>query len=267
MAAFLFLLITLRLRFAISAASIPATAAKNRIVNVHNEYRCGMCDTPPMAWSDALATNALDYMNTGASAGHCSSSDGSVAGCVGNGENMYSGAAEDDADEWERAINMWFASEIDCYNFDTGGNTCTAGHMTQVAWDSSTEIGCASNPSATGSMKTLCMYQQPGNFNNQHATRVHKCPTATQYTYYTGAWSSASGYATDTTTSGCPADSSCSVDSGCAGALAPTPSPAPTPAPAPTPTPTPTPDPVSDDGARVQAGLIVLAAMALPMLA
>lgn len=225
MASLLLFLTTLRL--ARGAATIPGATSQAKILEIHNKFRCGMCDTPPMTWSDAIAQNAKDYMDTGAASGHCPAS-GFTPGCVGNGENMYGGIAGDDPFQWELAIDMWFAGEIDCYNFDTGRNTCTSGHMTQVAWADSTEVGCASNDAATGGMKTLCMYQQPGNYNNQYTTKVHKCPAATQYEYYTGAASCCNGdqstcrdgvcgweYAKETTTSGCPADSSCSIHPSC----------------------------------------------------
>ena len=111
MVPFVLLLITLHLRLTDGVATIPGATAKAKILEIHNGYRCGMCDTPALVWDDAIAENAKDYMDTGAASGHCPKSDGSVAGCVGNGENMYSGTAGDDAFEWGRAINMWFASE------------------------------------------------------------------------------------------------------------------------------------------------------------
>lgn len=212
---------------AAGAATIPGATAQAKIVETHNSYRCSMCTTPPLVWDAAIANNAKAYMDTGAATGHCPQSGTMPAGCVGNGENMYSGTAGDDAFAWERAINMWYASEIDCYNFDTGGNTCVAGHMTAVAWDLTTKVGCASNSAATGGMKTLCMYSPAGNMNgpSNYVNHVHKCPAAKQFTYYTGSASSCSAstpncvngwlYATATTTKGCPSGNGCSIHASC----------------------------------------------------
>jgi len=220
----------MNLGYAAGAATIPGSAAQTRIVETHNKYRCSMCNTPPLAWDAAIANNAKAYMDTGAASGHCPSRDGSISGCVGNGENMYSGTAGDNAFEWERAVNMWFASEIDCYNFDDGTNTCVAGHMTQVAWDLSTKVGCASNSAATGGMKALCMYSVAGNSNgpSNYVNHVHKCPAAKQFQYYTGAASCCNGpktnckngkcgweYAKTPTTKGCPAGNGCSIHASC----------------------------------------------------
>jgi len=238
MAPLLLLVFFSRLNFAQGAATIPGATAQAKIVESHNKFRCSMCDTPPLAWDDAIAQNAKDYMATGAVTTHCPSRDGSISGCIGNGENMMSAFAGDDAGEWERTVDMWFASEIACYNFDDGSSTCAAGHMTghmtQVAWDLSTKVGCASNDAATGGQKTMCMYQEPGNsytgplFNTlDFINHVHKCPTAKQYNYYTGArqqdGSGSLTYFKDTTTTGCPAKAGgCSIHPSCSASGSPT---------------------------------------------
>merc|ERR1719336_789337 len=100
------LLVSLPLRLAYGAATIPGPATQAAIVEKHNEFRCTMCDTPKMQWDDEIAQNAKDYMDTGASQGHCPSRDGSISGCVGNGENMFSDTAGDDAFKWQMAIDM-----------------------------------------------------------------------------------------------------------------------------------------------------------------
>jgi len=234
-------------------ATIPDAAVQAIIVKAHNDFRCTMCNTPPLVWDSALAENARAYMATGAISGHCPVHDGSLPGCVGNGENMYSAAAGNDGNEWERLVNMWFAGEIDCYNFGDGTNTCTAGHFTAVAWSGTLKVGCASSADAPGRpgrpMKTQCMYSPHGNVNGpaNYPNYVNKCPVATSYTYYTGSASCCSGpktnckkgmcgwkYATATTSKGCPADNTCSVHASC-------PSTSPTPPPPITSPPTPAP--------------------------
>ena len=66
MVPFVLLLVTLHLRLTDGVATIPGATAKAKILEIHNGYRCVMCDTPALVWDDAIAENAKDYMDTGA---------------------------------------------------------------------------------------------------------------------------------------------------------------------------------------------------------
>jgi len=128
---------------------------------------------------------------------------------------------------------MWYASKLDCYEFDTGRNTCKpadAGHLAQVAWDKSTKVGCASNVAATGGLKSICMYSPRGNVGGSNGLKEHiqKCRKNIRYKYMTGRSRCCHGnkllckngkcgwkYDSAVNKKGCPADPDCKVHKAC----------------------------------------------------
>eukprot|EP00754_Rhynchopus_humris_P033251 Rhum_TRINITY_DN15456_c3_g1::Rhum_TRINITY_DN15456_c3_g1_i2::g.157321::m.157321 len=87
------------------------------------------------------------------------------------GENIAMQVLEARAHTWDVAasVAMWYCMEEGCYNYgDPDASTGTVGHLTQVLWKSSLEIGCAVCSKSRGtstwiSMYLMCGYKEPGN--------------------------------------------------------------------------------------------------------
>lgn len=72
---------------------------------------------------------------------------------------------------------LWYDEERQ-YNFTTGGFSEATGHFTQMAWLSSTELGCAyvqaqnAQLSNNGWFYLSCEYRSPGNYAGQYQQKV-----------------------------------------------------------------------------------------------
>jgi hypothetical protein len=151
------------------------------IFNKHNTFRDKHC-TPRVQWSAEAAANAQAWANgcNKDNAGNfCHQKDCGPGNRFGenlgwafktfNGQPVLPGLTPEDA------VSNWYC-EIQNYNFDqpnlVGGETTACmppvnGHFTQVIWQATTHIGCASAncPDNQGRLGTLwvCEYDPPGN--------------------------------------------------------------------------------------------------------
>ncbi|CAJ0571663.1 unnamed protein product, partial [Mesorhabditis spiculigera] len=182
---------------AASAVVFP-TAQQTEIMNVHNNFRSNLSkgtykakdgtvfakatNMRQMVWNSTLATKASAYANTCPGLKH--------SGAAGVGENLYIvwggrlnglGAA---------GSNAW-ANEF--YTYGPVGYTFSSktGHATQMAWATTTAVGCGYQYCTRDkSYFVVCNYWPPGNYIGQKAyeqgTTCSKCPTGTKCTLATG---------------------------------------------------------------------------------
>jgi len=126
----------------------------NEMLALHNAARA-RAGTPPLAWSSQLAARSQTWANTLLARGEFRHTPSPVYG-----ENLFEivGAAASPAE----VVNMWM-SESPNYNYSS--NTCsgTCGHYTQIIWNTTRSVGCAS---ARGHDREIwvCTYDPPGNW-------------------------------------------------------------------------------------------------------
>lgn len=141
--------------FAVNS-QLYAQSFKDDMLKQHNYWRAQVGVTP-LQWSDNLAKSAEKWVKTLARKGcdlqHSNSE---------YGENLWMGMGEYSAIE---IVDSW-ASEQKHYNATT--NTCAngevCGHYTQMVWESSTELGCATITCNNGWTIVICQFNPPGNY-------------------------------------------------------------------------------------------------------
>lgn len=151
---------------------------EDAFVDTHNEERA-IWGQPSVSWRSDIATAAAAHAATCTFAHSTSASR--THGTEYWGENLAaSTASSNDVEEAEKRTRSWIGEKIDwnCGNVG-GGSDCRAGkpcgHLTQVIWHDSTEIGCAIQHCTTGSpfgggswVFTVCQYHKGGNYGGQH---------------------------------------------------------------------------------------------------
>ncbi|XP_061349906.1 pathogenesis-related protein PR-1-like [Gastrolobium bilobum] len=125
---------------------IPQNAARSKV------------RVPPLVWSAKLESYAQWYANIRRNDCALEHSNGPY------GENIFWGGGAG----WTpaQAVNAW-VEEVQWYNYDL--NSCAegqmCGHYTQIVWNTTMNVGCAS-VTCTGDKGTFitCNYDPPGNY-------------------------------------------------------------------------------------------------------
>jgi uncharacterized protein YkwD len=122
------------------------------IVAAHNSYRA-KAGSPPLAWSDSLATRAQKWATSLIERGAFAHQRGQF------GENLFeiSGGHATPAS----VVGAWMSEEAN-YNRETNSCTARCGHYTQVVWRTTKLVGCG----VAGDSKRevwVCDYDPPGN--------------------------------------------------------------------------------------------------------
>ncbi len=186
---------TVETNYIITPKVEPLTTEQEHIVQVHNERRHNEFDDAPMHYSLELEKVALAYAKELAQSGKVEHDPNNARN--GYGENLFANS-EDKNITIDEAMIHWYDNEKVMYDYET--NECntskaienidnaTCGHYTQVVWQETREVGCATvnyiNPEslyANGSIY-VCRYQKPGNVQGEK-------PYCTNYTtsdIYTG---------------------------------------------------------------------------------
>eukprot|EP00667_Euglena_gracilis_P006055 EG_transcript_6096 len=135
------------------ATIIPSYA--DAFVKDHNIRRC-MHGVPPLTWSDSVAATAETWAAT------CSGvhTNITVRSNMWFGENLWgvSGLQPTAAG----AVTLWY-NEIAQYDWSNPILQSGTGHMTQVIWKSSVNLGCAMCDRGDGWKWVVCQYNPPGN--------------------------------------------------------------------------------------------------------
>jgi pathogenesis-related protein 1 len=133
--------------------SSPRDALAQQMLAAHNFYRARV-GTPPLAWSDELATRAQQWATTLIERGtYAPRREGPY------GENLFeiSGARANAFD----VVRAWASEQAD---YDHTTNSCRrrCGHYTQVVWRSTRRVGCGIARSAQREV-WVCDYDPHGN--------------------------------------------------------------------------------------------------------
>lgn len=135
-----------------STASPNSTMAKD-FVAAHNRYRAKV-GTPPLAWSDKLASSAQQWATTLIERNLFMHSKGGQFG-----QNLFeiSGGHATPSS----VVAAWMSEEAN-YNRQTNSCTARCGHYTQVIWRGTKLVGCGVGRNAQREV-WVCDYDPPGN--------------------------------------------------------------------------------------------------------
>ncbi|CAK7241775.1 MAG: hypothetical protein STHCBS139747_003246 [Sporothrix thermara] len=154
-------------------------------VNAHNIHRLNH-SAPAVSWNADLAADAAVLAAT------CVFAHNTSIGGGGYGQNIaYSGSSANLANANPATYvniattNQWYNSELSFYPTSNYGSATTDtsafgswGHFSQLVWVASTQIGCASQYCAAGTISTLnswytvCNYKAQGNVGGQYVNNV-----------------------------------------------------------------------------------------------
>jgi len=99
---------------------------------------------------------------------------------TGQGENLYATTESKGADPYTGIVESWYAEEPK-YSYGEHGSMQKAwGHFTQIVWDGTDEVGCATKHCGSGTgvlggrggYLLVCRYSGPGNYPNQYRANV-----------------------------------------------------------------------------------------------
>ncbi|MEP6865833.1 MAG: CAP domain-containing protein [Deltaproteobacteria bacterium] len=147
---------------AMGGGASGAKTIAQRFVAAHNAVRAKHC-AAPLRWSPKLAAVAQKWADTlrdkGCAFGH---SGGQY------GENLAAGT--EGVLDPEATVKMWY-DEIAKYRFPDGGFSMETGHLTQVIWRGTTQVGCG-HSQCKGNDIWVCNYDPAGNWDGQYRENV-----------------------------------------------------------------------------------------------
>jgi len=144
---------------------------QQQILDVHNAHR-RTCGVAALTWSWDVADSAQTWANgchtrksNSSSFCHQNVTEEDKKDCgtfprTPYGENLHWGASATP----QTADTGWYTNEIKNYNFQNPVYGNNVGHFTQIAWRTSTQLGCAKNVCG-GQTLWVCRYNPPGNIN------------------------------------------------------------------------------------------------------
>jgi len=154
------------------------TTEEQKVILLHNQKRNIYFSDVNLTYSTHLEEEAQRYANLLASTGKFEH-DSTVNHEEGYGENLYA-YSKDQPLGIEDAMPHWFDEEMPLYNYEDGscqeayydnGTPIKCGHYTQVIWQETQEVGCATAQYTTGAMKGgyvyVCKYQKAGNIEGE----------------------------------------------------------------------------------------------------
>lgn len=158
-------LIFIALNFSVFAQSDLSDSIKQEFVQRHNYYRSreGAVD---IKWSDDLAQEAQKWVL------EVAKKDKMMHSEMKYGENIY---VSTNIVSPSHVVDRW-ASEKDFYHGEklTIQNYHLFGHYTQMIWNSTIEVGCATAVSKSGMHYWVCEYSPAGNFIGETPVRNYK---------------------------------------------------------------------------------------------
>ncbi len=149
------------------------TKAQQDVIRVHNEKRNIYFNDSPLKYSLKLESEAQNYADILASTGEFRHDPTNHQNNYG--ENLYA-FSKDKPLTIDDAMPHWFDDEEPHYHYEDGscdiGYQC--GHYTQVIWQNTREVGCATAKYQRGRFKNgyiyVCKYYKAGNisFNGEN---------------------------------------------------------------------------------------------------
>jgi len=138
------------------------------VLDVHNQERAAV-GVQPLTWSDQLAADAQTWAQQVATTGIFDHLDKEHTGltCTGPcyGENIAGFNPSLGPSAPGEGVSLWVA-EKSKYTPGSPVDLYVNGHYTQMVWQATTELGCATAPPGAGGLQysvLLCRYSPPGN--------------------------------------------------------------------------------------------------------
>jgi len=155
------------------------TKTQQDIIRIHNEKREIYFFNSPLSYSIELENEAQIYANTLANSGKFEH-DRENNHKKNYGENLYA-STKNSPLNINDAMPNWFDKEEPHYHYDSGdcdsGFQC--GHYTQVIWQNTKEVGCATAKYKRGRFKNgfvyVCKYYKAGNIYFNHESEKPYC--------------------------------------------------------------------------------------------
>ena len=156
------------------------TADQDAGLAAHNEKR-GLHGSPDMALNadlNAKVQKGADYIALIETMAHAIGSHRSASTCLddlGHGENIY--WAKGFTPTYTQATTAWY-DEINFYDFNNPGNQLAGsedkaiGHLTQVVWKTSVNLGMGHAVAANGGTYIVARYTARGNYIGQYGDNV-----------------------------------------------------------------------------------------------
>ena len=154
-------------------SNLELSQTQKDVENEHNKRRRNHFFDSDISYSIALEREAQNYANILANNGRFEHDPKNRES--GFGENLYA-HSKDEILKISNAITPWYEDEKPYYHYDDGscdegtfsnGQDIMCGHYTQVIWQDSKEVGCASAQYQRGNFKDghvyVCKYQKAGN--------------------------------------------------------------------------------------------------------
>ncbi|EPS38704.1 hypothetical protein H072_7512 [Dactylellina haptotyla CBS 200.50] len=145
---------------AISGPFKPESEIQKVILDIHNELRAKH-GVPPLTWSSAHAKFAQDN-SPNCEAKHTAQT---ILHTASLGENYYKGGSEA-AFPVASMTRRWYDDELKGYNFQNPNGISGHGHLTQILWKDTKEVGCAVRKCGQ-EIFLKCNYKPMGNYNTQ----------------------------------------------------------------------------------------------------
>jgi len=140
------------------------------ILDMHNKARADVGVTQELTWSNLIAQDAQSYADTLAQSGAFEHDPKNHEGYANGiyGENLYASTADLTKEELAKGLQAWI-DEKAYYHYGKIGDATTCdvgeecGHYTQVIWENTSKVGCATSIYKNGAFKggyvLVCKYQ------------------------------------------------------------------------------------------------------------
>ncbi|KAK6356795.1 hypothetical protein TWF718_001136 [Orbilia javanica] len=143
-----------------TSSFLPESQYRDALLRVHNNCRAAH-GVPAMKWSQDLVNYAQSNTPT------CAFAHTRTLGRDGMGENILYGPGSPES----MVQTMWYDNELKLYNFARQGFAMSTGHMTQMVWKETAEVGCAVKKCPQGTY-VKCNYRRPGNVSGRFESNV-----------------------------------------------------------------------------------------------
>ncbi|RVD88866.1 uncharacterized protein DFL_003037 [Arthrobotrys flagrans] len=114
---------------------IPESEYRDALLRVHNDIRAAH-DVPALTWSQDLVNYAMTNSPSCEGYGHTQTLQQD-----GIGENILFGQSTPE----QMVRELWYDKELKLYDFSRQEYSGATGHLTQMIWKGTTEVGCMGN--------------------------------------------------------------------------------------------------------------------------